>query len=440
MTVSVFIMLLPFYVVILPSLSATFILEDSISPPIVNNCRRRTNLTLLSLFITLAAFAVSGNAVAPLISTLSASIGVPASSFGYIITLQFMAFALASFLGGAIKERLRLSNFHLVSAGLLIISVSFFLGALVLRSAAALILWVAPLGLAGGFVETFSSVQISRLSRAGSSKNLCLSQVFYTIGALAAPQIVYIIFGAGLNWRSAFVIFGLFTTSVCVFFLLFNLRRGGFGQQKDAPAGAAPAGAAPAVPVRGSIFSLLVLLMLSVVLLESFSASWLAYIFELRYALTARDASLILVLFWAGVMTGRLLVLLLPVRWTLWPTLVVSAVALLIAAVCLAAVHSLRAQHVFVALLGVFLGPLWPAIVMTSSSTFASEKSTSNIIGIGALGFGSGPLLGPLVLGMHWTAHFFLVHLALAALIVVFCLITWRAHARIMAIPQRRRI
>jgi fucose permease len=365
--------------------------------------------------------------VAPLISTLSASIGVPAASFGYIITLQFAAFALASFLGGAVKERLRLSNSHLVSVGLLIISVAFFLGAFVLRSAVALILWVIPLGLAGGFVETFSSVQISRLSRAGSSKNLCLSQVFYTIGALAAPQIVYIIFGAGLNWRSAFVIFGLFTTSVCAFFLLFNLRRGGY-RQPDAPAGTAPA-----VPARGSIFPLLVLLMLSVVLLESFSASWLAYIFELRYSLTARDASLILVLFWAGMMTGRLLILLLPARLTLWPALIVSALALLAAAVCLAAVHSLHARYVFVALLGIFLGPLWPVIVMTSSSTFASEKSTSTLIGIGALGFGSGPLLGPLVLGLHWTAHFFLVHLALAALIVVFCLTTWRAHARVVA-------
>ena len=396
--------------------------------------KARTTLTLLSLFITLAAFAVSGNAVAPLISTLSAGIGVPASSFGYFITLQFVAFALASFLGGVIKERLRLSNSHLISAGLLLISIAFFVGALVLRSAIALVLWVIPLGLAGGFVETFSSIQISRLGKAGSSKNLCMSQVFYTIGALAAPQIVYIIFGAGLDWQSAFVIFGLFTTTVCVFFVVFNLRRAGRGQRQDAPPGATST-----APASRPLFFLLVLLMLAAVILESFSASWLAYIFELRFALTARDASLVLVLFWAGMMAGRLLILLLPARWTLWPTLLVSAAALVVATTCLAAVESLGAHYVFVTLLGVCLGPLWPVIVMTSSSSFPSEKRTSTLIGIGAIGFASGPLLGSLVLGRDWTDHVFTVHLALAALIALFCLISWRSGARVTAAMAQRR-
>jgi fucose permease len=360
--------------------------------------------------------------VPPLISSLSGSIGVPASRFGYFITLQYVSFAAASFLVSAVKERLRLSNFHLVGAGLLIISAALFVGAFALHSAPALVLWVIPVGLAGGAVETFSSVEISRLGRKGSSKNLSLSQFFYTIGALAAPQIVYVIFGAGLDWKAAFVIFGLFTSVVCALFLLLSRRRGRHPQEKarEAAQGEAP----------GAIFLLLVFLMLANVILESFSASWLSYIFELRHALRARDASLALVLFWAGMMTGRLLVLPLPARWTLWPALIVSTVGLLAAAGGLAAVESLVAHYVFVALLGVFLGPLWPVIVMTSSATFPSEKRTSTVIGIGAIGYASGPLLGSLVLGRHWSAHIFLVPLALAALIVVFCLASWRAFAR----------
>ena len=369
--------------------------------------------------------------MAPLISTLSGSLGVPASRFGFFITLQFVAFALASFAGGVIKERLRLSNYHLVSAGLLIISAAFFVGAVGLRSTAALVVWVIPLGLAGGSVETFSSIQISRLSRAGSSKNLCLSQVFYSIGAFAAPQVVYIIFGAGLDWKSAFVIFGLFTTAVFAIFLVYNLRRGNLSQRE-----AAPAPALQAVRSRGSIFYLLMFLMLATVILESLSAAWLSYIFELRYALTARDASLVLVLFWAGMMVGRFSIVLLPTRWTLWPTLIASAAAIFIVAVFLATVHSLRAQCLSVALLGIFLGPMWPVVVMTSSSTFQSEKLTSVIIGIGAVGFASGPLLGSVILRHQWAAHFFLMHLGLGALIVVFCLTAWRLHASAMAGSQ----
>ena len=49
------------------------------------------------------------------------------------------------------KERLRLTNYHLVTAGLVIIIAAFFADAVLLRSA---------------------------LSASGSSKNLCLSQVF----------------------------------------------------------------------------------------------------------------------------------------------------------------------------------------------------------------------------------------------------------------------
>ncbi|MBE3065526.1 MAG: hypothetical protein IMZ69_10985 [Spirochaetes bacterium] len=366
--------------------------------------------------------------MAPLISTLSGSMGVPASSFGFFIALQFAAFSVASFVGGAFKERLRLSNYHLVSAGLLIISAAFFVGAVGLRSTAALIAWVIPLGLAGGAVETFSTIQLSNLSRAGSSKNLCLSQVFYSIGAFAAPQLVYVIFGAGLDWKSAFVIFGLFSTVILAFFLVYNLRRGSFAERQ---ASATPS--AHAVRARGSMFYLMMLLMLACVTMESLSAAWLSYIFETRYALTPRDASLVLVLFWVGMMVGRFSIVLLPARWTLWPTLIASAIAVLAAAACLAAIQTLPARSVLVTLLGIALGPMWPMIVMTSSSTFQSEKLASAIIGMGAIGFASGPLLGSLILRWQRAPQFFLMHLGLGVLIVGFCMAAWRLRARLAA-------
>jgi fucose permease len=382
-------------------------------------------MPLLSLFITLVAFAISGNAVAPLISTLSANLGVQASLFGFFIALQFLAFSAASFLGGFLKERLRLTNYHLIAAGLLLISLAFFLGAIGLRSTAAIIIWVIPLGLAGGSVETFSSIQISNLSRKGSSKSLSLSQVFYSIGAFAAPQIVYLIFGAGLDWRSAFVIFGLFSTAVFVFFLTYNGRAGNFSV-RDAPR----APRSDAAGSRTPVFFLILLLMLACVLTESLSAAWLSYVFEIRAGLTPKDASLVLVIFWLGMMAGRAIVVVLPTRWTLWPTLIASSIALVATTACLAVVTTLPAQYVCVGLLGVFLGPLWPVIVMTSSSTFQSEKLTSVIIGTGAIGFGSGPLLGSLIVSRQWTSHFFLAHLGLSVLILVFCLASWRLRPR----------
>ena len=126
------------------------------------------SIQLFSLFFTLSAFAISANAVPPLISTLAEGFGVGASNFGFFITLQFVFFSLASFVGGWVKERLRLTNWHLVTAGLILIVAAFFAGTVLLRSALSLVLWVVPLGLAGGAVETFSSIEISAASDPGS--------------------------------------------------------------------------------------------------------------------------------------------------------------------------------------------------------------------------------------------------------------------------------
>lgn len=383
-------------------------------------------MTLFSLFVTLTAFAVSANAVAPLISTLSGSLGVKASNFGYFITLQFIAFSLASFVGGYVKERLRLTNYHLVASGLVIIAAAFFLGTVGLRSAAALVVWVIPLGLAGGAVETFSSIQISTLSRPGSSKNLCLSQVFYSIGAFASPQLVYLLFGAGLGWKTAFLLFGLFSAAICAFFLAFHARGGRFAQP-----GRREAAAAQVSRSRGPTFYFLLLLMLFGVTLESLSAAWLSYIFELRYGLTAQNAALALVIFWSGMILGRFSIVLLPTRWTLWPALLAASLGILATTTCLAAVSLLPVRYALGGVLGFFVGPLWPVNVMTSSTTFGSEKMTSTIIGMGAIGFASGPLLGSLLLRFGLAPRFFQLQLALGALILAFCLASRLSRARV---------
>jgi len=219
------------------------------------------SVTLFSLFFTLSAFAISANAVPPLITTLAERFGVGASNFGFFITLQFIAFSLASFVGGWVKQRLRLTNWHLVTAGLIIIAAAFFAGTVLLRSVWSLVLWVVPLGLAGGAVETFSSIAISALSDPGSSKNLCLSQVFYSLGAFAAPQLVYLCFGAGLGWQATFLLFGAFSAAVSLFFVRAGARRGDFRPhpREEGPRAGESGGS-------GRVFIFLLLLMLFYVL------------------------------------------------------------------------------------------------------------------------------------------------------------------------------
>lgn len=68
------------------------------------------SVTLFSLFFTLSAFAISANAVPPLISTLAGGFGVKAFSFGFF-TVQLALGALVLALGmlAAASYRVRAS-------------------------------------------------------------------------------------------------------------------------------------------------------------------------------------------------------------------------------------------------------------------------------------------------------------------------------------------
>ncbi len=376
--------------------------------------------------MTISAFAVSANAVAPLVSTLSESIGVRAASFGLFIAIQFLAFSAASFAGGIAREKWRLTNHHLVAAGLAVITLALFLAPAALRSPAAILLWVVPLGLAGGAVETFSSVEIARLSGSGGSRNLCLSQAFYSIGAFAAPQIVYLCFTAGLGWKSTFLVFGLVALAIGSFFV-----RRSRGKLRRAPPGRGrEAGGRPAGKQGNALFAALLSLVLIYDILESLTAAWLPYVYEVTYSLPAREAALALALFWAGMILGRFAIVLLPLRYTVWPALLSSAVLAFLAACALAAVGQQAARYALAFLLGAAAGPLWPVLVMTSSVSFRSQRRTASVIGVGAVGFACGPLLGSLILRGGLAFRFFQIQALLAAAVLLLCLLGFALRRR----------
>ena len=130
-----------------------------------------------------------------------------------------------------------------------------------------------------------------------------------------------------------------------------------------------------------------------------------------------------LMLFWAGMLLGRLAPVFLPARWTLWPTLLAASLAIVAAALLLALAEPRAVRFTGVLLLGAASGPMWPVIVMTTSATCRSERRTSVVIGMGALGFASGPLLGTLLLKAGLEARFFTALLALGVLVLGLCLL-----------------
>ena len=173
--------------------------------------------------------------------------------------------------------------------------------------------------------------------------------------------------------------------------------------------------------------------MLVYVTMESLSAAWLSYVFEARYRLSAREAAVPLMLFWSGMLLGRLSIVFLPTRWTLWPSLLAASLAIVAAALLLALVDLRAARYAGVLLLGAAAGPMWPVIVMITSDTCRSERRASTVIGMGAIGFASGPLLGSLLLRAGRGASFFTLEVALGVLALALCLLavfSYRARAK----------
>lgn len=379
----------------------------------------RRRVVLSSLFLTLIVFAVSGNAVPPLISAISASTGVRVSDFGALISVQFIAFAVASFSGSSIKYRLHLTNYALISGGIVVIAAAFGLGSVVLSSYLSLVLWIIPLGLAGGFVETFASIEIADLSDDDSSKNLCLANVFFSIGAFSAPQMVYVSLVIGLHWEEILLVFSAFCALVVLLFLLANHR---FLRSERHPTVADSDEHTnhyrhPTPAVR-ALYVAMLAMMLCYVTLESLSAAWFSYVFESSYGLTTRDAALALALFWGGTVAGRALVLFLPTRLTLWPTLLAASSLMLVGACTLWFLEPVAASLISVAAFGVAAGPMWPVIVMTAAATFKSDHKTAVLIGIGAIGFASGPFVGSYFVGPATISAFHVVQILMAVVLV----------------------
>jgi fucose permease len=376
---------------------------------------------LIPLFITLSAFAVSANAIAPLLSTVSGETMIPAETWGGAVTLQFLSFFVASFCGDLFRKKHGLSNRALILAGLVLISIELAIGPWAIRREATLLPWIAALGIAGGLVETFSSVEISKAGNPDSSRNICLSQAFYSIGALASPQLVYLFFLLGISWKCVMPTLGLFSAAVALYFL-HRGRRGPLARaEKDAAIAGRDSrdvaiGAAPDFARSNKGFLLgISLTMFFYVALEGLSASWIPFMFEKRLSTSPARAALVLVLFQSGMIGGRLFAAYLPPRHSLWPAFRVALAATAVVSVLSASIGTAAVRIACMALLGFAAGPIWPVMVMISRNSSGSERITSRLIGIGALGFATGPLLGS---GLHRLGaddRFFAAQAALAA-------------------------
>jgi len=367
--------------------------------------RRETpRLTLIAVLLTLSAFAISANAIPPLITTIADALHARYQAFGYVIALQYLCFALASLTGGWFTERLGLRERTLVVCGVAGMAVLFYLGAFV-QGFAWFVLWIVPVGFAGGLTETFGSIMVARFGRRDSSKLLCLSQVFFCLGAIAAPQLVAILLERQVSWRTAFVIFGTCIGAIAILFTA--LTRARTGGNTHAPPTRPPDEQGMPFSFREPLFVLLAVSMFLYVSIEQSVACWIAPFFEKQLGLPADGAATRLALFWAGLVAGRLVVLALPARWTLWPAFLTSSAGMTLALGLLSFGWTTATASGIVVAAGFLSGPIWPVIVTASRHVRGSARFAAGVIAAGAFGAATGPLLSSrLIAWLGWTRFF----------------------------------
>lgn len=349
--------------------------------------------------LTLFAFALSANSIPPLATTMAREFGTRYESFGYIFLLYGLAFAAAALVGGWQAERRNMPSRHVVLAGLAMMAVTLSAGA-GLPGMLACAVWILFLGVANGLVETFGSVMITDLEGPDSSKLMNLSQVFFCIGAILAPQVVAALFETGTPWRGAFLIFAAVAAVVAVLFA-FGAR--GYKAAHAPPPG--PDGKPSPHSYTEPLFVLMALSLLTYVAAEQAVACWISSWFETRFALPPAAAARRLSLFWSGIIAGRLAVLALPRRWTLWPTMLTAGSVMALSYLLLCLPLSPRAATVLLAINGFASGPLWPTIVATCKVLRNSPRFTGGVIAGGALGAAFGPMGASVVIrhaGPEW--------------------------------------
>jgi fucose permease len=246
---------------------------------------------------------------------------------------------------------------------------------------------------------------VAEFEKGDSSRLLNLSQVFYCLGAIFAPQLVAILLDVHISWKIAFLIFGMFVFVIGGFFVLFN-RNTRIPMHSTSVPKSESATQQFQIPLRQDpLFYLMAAILFLYVVIEISSASWIAAYFEKSFHLSASSAARRLSLFWTGLIIGRSFMTIAPAKLTLWPGLLGGTFGMIIGNILLSFGWSPRVATWTVLIYGIAAGPVWPVTVMLSQRIRHSARFTSGVIGIGALGAALGPLLGAQViryLGLAW--------------------------------------
>ena len=338
--------------------------------------------------LTLLAIGWTGLLVPSLIRSIERTTGQDDAGIGLFYLLYSVSYAIASFGGGPLTERVGRRTV-LVAAALIhgagIASLGLAPGWSVFLLAAV------PAGLGGGALDGGANGLFLDLFRTGRGRAMNLLHLFFSIGALSAPLIVGPLVEAGVAWQAIMVGSGLALVPLAIGLAVVRMPSG-----RRVPTAAAADGAPmPGAPAsdemrgRGGRLALpLILLGLAIafyVASEVGVSNWLVRFLEPAPLSTA---TLALSLYWAGLALGRLVSSQVADRFEHVRFTTACALLLGVALAGAIAVPALPISIALFAVAGFASGPIFPMIQAIGGERYVDRSAAVSglLTGFGVLG------------------------------------------------------
>lgn len=369
----------------------------------------------------------TGLLIPSLIRSIKATFDQTDAGIGLIYLLYSIAYAVGSFGGGPVVERLGRRRVLLSAA---VLHGAGFIGLGLAPAWAVFVLLTLPAGLGAGAIDGGSNGLFLDLFRTGRGRAMNLLHLFFSIGALSAPLAVGTIVGAGVAWPLVMVGSGLAPLLLAAGFGLVPMPSGlapvadGSGRHADGAAGGG--GTLTGATIRSRIAFPLLLLgigILTYTASEVGVSNWLVRFLEPAPLSTA---TLALSLYWAGLAVGRLVSARIADRFDHVRFTAGCALLLALALVGAIVVPVLPVSIALFAVTGAASGPIFPMILAIGGERYAERSAAVSAVltGFGVVG-GTvyPPLMGVLSVTVGLTVAMFgnvVLGLACAAALVAF--------------------
>ena len=329
----------------------------------------------------------TGLLIPSLIRSIKETFDQTDAGIGLIYLLYATAYAIGSFGGGPVTERLGRRRVLSAAAAL---HGAGIIGLGLAPSWTFFMIVALPAGLGAGALDGGSNGLFLDLFRTGRGRAMNALHLFFSIGALSAPLIVGALVDGGAPWPLVMAGSGAAPLALAVGFWLIRVPSG------RTPARSAGDGAAHRVSLGGRIAVPLVLLGIAIcsyVASEVGVSNWLVRFLEPAPLSTA---TLALSLYWGGLAVGRGVSSAISDRFDHVRFTASCAALVTVALVGAIAVPSLPISIALFTIAGVASGPIFPMILAVGGERYADRSAAVSALltGFGVVG---GTLYPPLM-------------------------------------------